>query len=242
VIFIGHLSFGDFHGDPNIGLFGFATDKYVFLPDKSMDVGALKVPIVTDTVAGTKLLGIFCTGNSNALLVPENTSEREFNSIQKQLEKIDSKITLSRIETKHNVLGNLITTNDKGAVISPAIEEQKKNISKLLKVPVAVGTVVDFEIVGSVCAATNKGFLLNIYAEKEDWVFVKKALKVDGDIGTVNFRGPYVSSGLLANSNGAIVGKDTTGPETARIDEALGFLEPVQARTLPDSHKKAVLF
>jgi len=29
----------------------------------------------------------------------------------------------------------------------------------------------------------------------------------------------------VANSNGVLVGEETTGPELARIEEALGFLE-----------------
>ena len=151
--------------------------------------------------------------------------DKELENIKEQLEKIDSKVSVVRLDTKHNVLGNLIVANDSGAVISPVLEDKKEEISKLLKVPVVVSNIMDFEIVGSVCVTTNKGFLLNIYAEETDYEFVKKALKVDGDIGSVNLGGPFVSSGILANSNGVIVGKNTTGPETARIDEALGFLE-----------------
>ncbi|MCK4550820.1 MAG: translation initiation factor IF-6 [Candidatus Aenigmarchaeota archaeon] len=219
-----HLSLGDFKGDANIGLFGVATDKFVFLPDDSVNSEVLNVPRIFGTVCGTKLLGIFCVGNSNTLLVPQNIMDKEFETIKEQLEKIDSKISLVRLDTKHNVLGNLILANDSGAVISPVLEDKKEEISSLLKVPVVVSNIMDFEIVGSVCTTTNKGFLLNIYAEESDYEFVKKALKVDGDIGSVNLGGPFVSSGILANSNGVIVGKNTTGPETARIDEALGFI------------------
>lgn len=219
-----HLSLGDYKGDANIGLFGVATDKFVLLPDESIDAEVLNVPSIFGTVCGTKLLGIFCVGNSNALLVPQNIMDKEFENIEEQIKKIDSKISVVRLDTKHNVLGNLIIANDSGAVISPVLEDKKEEISKLLKVPVVVSNIMDFEIVGSVCVTTNKGFLLNIYAEETDYKFVKKALKVDGDIGSVNLGGPFVSSGILANSNGVIVGKNTTGPETARIDEALGFI------------------
>ncbi len=81
------------------------------------------------------------------------------------------------------------------------------------------------DIIGSMCIATNKGFLLNMHAKKEDFEFVKEHLKVDGDIGTVNFGSPFVKSGIIANSKGVLVGDQTTGPEISRIDEALGFIK-----------------
>ena len=36
---------------------------------------------------------------------------------------------------------------------------------------------------------------------------------------------PLVGACIIANSNGAIVAKDSTGPEMARVEEALGFLD-----------------
>ena len=220
-----HLVFGEYKGDFNVGLFGIATDKYVFVPDETFDVEVLGVPAIYGSVAGTRLIGIFCVGNSHALLVPKNITDYEFEKVETQMKKIDKSIKVVRLNTIHNVLGNLICANDSGCLISPVLAENKEEIEALLKVPVVISNIMDFDIVGSVCRTTNKGFILNIYAEQEDYDFVKKALKVDGDIGSVNFGGPYVSGGILANSNGVIVGKNTSGPETARIDEALGFLE-----------------
>ena len=36
---------------------------------------------------------------------------------------------------------------------------------------------------------------------------------------------PLVGACTISNSNGAIVAKDSTGPEMARVEEALGFLD-----------------
>ncbi|MCK5594541.1 MAG: translation initiation factor IF-6, partial [Candidatus Aenigmarchaeota archaeon] len=129
------------------------------------------------------------------------------------------------IGTNNTALGNLIIANDKAAVISTLLEEHKDEISEALKVPVIVSDLMDLSIVGSICISTNKGFLMNMHAEKEDFELVEKNIKVDGDIGTVNFGGPFVRTGLIANSKGYIVGNQTTGPEVARIDEALGFVD-----------------
>ncbi len=45
------------------------------------------------------------------------------------------------------------------------------------------------------------------------------------DIGTINYGGPLVGSGLLANDHGYICGSDTSGPELGRIDQALGYID-----------------
>jgi translation initiation factor 6 len=44
-------------------------------------------------------------------------------------------------------------------------------------------------------------------------------------IGTVNHGDPMIGTGLVANSKGAIIGRNTTGIEMGRIEEALGFLK-----------------
>ncbi len=50
-------------------------------------------------------------------------------------------------------------------------------------------------------------------------------LGVPADIGTINYGGPLVGSGLLANAHGYVVGQETTGPELGRIEDALGYID-----------------
>ncbi|VVB59951.1 Translation initiation factor 6 [uncultured archaeon] len=215
-----HIRFADFHGDANIGLFGLVNEKYAVLPDESIDIVHLVDKVAYTTVAGTKLCGLFLAGNSHGLLVPKTITERELSMLKKGLKGVDICI----IESKYTALGNLILSNDKGAIISPLLREYADKISKCLKVKVFVADVFESNIVGALGAATNKGFLLDMYASEEDFNAVKAALGVEGDIGTVNFGSEFVKSGILANTKGALVGIATTGPETARIDEALGFI------------------
>ena len=42
-------------------------------------------------------------------------------------------------------------------------------------------------------------------------------------IGTINHGVPFIGSGLVANSKGALVGDLTTGIELGRIEEALNL-------------------
>jgi len=215
-----HMRFAEFQGDPNIGLFGLVTEKYAVLPEPGIDVSHLVKKVAYTTIAGTKLCGIFLAGNSSGLIVPETITERELSILKNTLKDVN----ILKIRTKYNAIGNLILCNDKGAVISPLLGDSADEIAKCLKVKACIGNMLDLDIVGAMGVATKKGFLLDMYAGDAEFKFVKDALGTDGDIGTVNFGSEFVKSGILANSKGVLVGKATTGPETARIDEALGFI------------------
>ncbi|MBW6461774.1 MAG: translation initiation factor IF-6 [DPANN group archaeon] len=216
------------NGDPNVGLYGMATDRYAIISDSNADKAVISevlgVPVIVTRIARTDLTGIFIAGNSNAVLLPDIIESKELEIITEGIKKISKDIVVKVIKTNNTALGNLILANDKAAVISTLLEEQKDEISEALKVPVIVADLMDLSIIGSICITTNKGFLMNMHAEKEDFELVEQNIKVEGDIGTVNFGGPFVRSGLIANSNGYLIGNQTTGPEISRIDEALGFI------------------
>lgn len=215
-----HIRFASFHGDANIGLFGIMTEKYAVFPDEGIDAKQFVKHVAHTTIAGTKLCGIFLAGNSNGLLVPETITERELLVLKNSLKDVEILV----MRSKYTALGNLVICNDNGAIISPLLRAHAKEISKCLKVDVIVSSMLKMNIVGALAVATKKGFILDMYADKDDIKTAKDALGVDGDIGTVNFGSEFVKSGLLANSKGVFVGNATTGPETSRIDEALGFI------------------
>jgi len=220
-----NVSKADFRGDPNVGLYGVVTDRFAILPEDKMDISGLNVGVIYSTVAQTDLCGVFISANSHGVIIPRIVTDREEKRIREGIKKVGKDINILKLDINETCLGNLILCNDNAAIISPALEKYSDSISKCLNVPVITGTVLDLEIIGSLCVATNKGFLLTINGEEGEFEFLKKNLKVTGDIGTVNFGGTYPKSGVLANSSGALIGKLTTGPESARIEEALGFLE-----------------
>ena len=222
-----HIKMSSHDGDPNIGLYVVATDKFVIAPDEridGLDVLGCK-NIVYTKVSETDFLGIFICANSKGILVPSVMSDVRLDRLKEDMAKIDKNIKIARLEGSYTALGNLILCNDKFALISPLIAEHKKLIESVLGVKVKVSILQNMDIVGSICAVTNKGFLMNFNAEKEDYEFVKEVFGVDGDIGSVNFGSPFIKSGVIVNSKGVIAGNQTSGPEITRIDEAFGFLE-----------------
>lgn len=85
--------------------------------------------------------------------------------------------------------------------------------------------MVGSDIIGSLITVTNKGFLISNKAVNSEINFAQEVFGVEGDIGTVGKGIPLVGACTISNSNGAIVAKDSTGPEMARVEEALGFLD-----------------
>ncbi len=207
-----------FRGDQNVGLYGFATNDYCLLGIKPRNVKKIEktlgVNVKTTSIAGTELLGIFATGNSNGIVITKMIEENEL----KKLKRI-FKINVEIIKSKHTANGNLILCNDNGCLISKYLEKYKKEIQDALGVEVQVGTVGGLEVVGSAAVATNIGCLCHRAATEEELKKIEMLLKVGVDIGTINYGSPFIKAGLIVNSSGMIVSESSTGPELGRVDE-----------------------
>lgn len=206
----------NYRGDINIGLYAIATNEYLVVPREFTRKDFFPQDAVETRIAGTRLIGLFTAGNSNCLLLPDSVKDRE----KKKLE--DAGIPVQVIENNENALGNLILANDKGAVISEKLEDQKDVIEEALDVPVEIGGIAGIANPGSCGVANKNGVLIHRDASEEEAEHVRDALKVEKvDIGTVNMGSPYIGSGIVSNDEYFLVGEDTTGPEIGRIDMVL---------------------
>ncbi len=211
----------NFNGDPNIGLYGFATDKYVLLglqPKMSKKIEeVLNVKASYSTVLYTDFPGIFCTGNSHGIVVPMILREYE---IDKLKELFDSILVL---DTDYSALGNLILLNDNGVILSSLLRKHKKEIREFFRLPCEVSKIAGTNMVGSMAIATNKGCIAGSGIRKNEIKILEDVLGMELGIGTVSFGSRFVRSGIIANSNGCVVSDTSSGPEMGRISEALGF-------------------
>ena len=216
----------DIVGNPNIGVFTLATDDLAIVPYNLLDEKAeiiketLEVDVVKSSIAGSSLIGSLAVANSNGMVVSPHVLDREV----KQFE--DLGINVATVPGRYTALGNIIAANDKGAIVSPFLSEEAVNvIEDTLDVNVESTSMVGSDIVGSLIQVTNKGFLISSHAVKSEIKFAQEVFGVEGDIGTVGRGIALVGACSIANSKGAIVAKDSTGPEMARVEEALGFLD-----------------
>ena len=127
------------------------------------------------------------------------------------------------IDTKLTALGNNLIIKDNICLANPNFSS--KTLKQLENFKVTQDKIANFSIVGSCAVLTKKGGLLHIDSTESDIKKIENLFKVKFDIGTVNMGNPYVHSGIIANSNGYIVGGQTSGPEIMRIDFALKNLE-----------------
>jgi translation initiation factor 6 len=210
-----------------LGLYARCSDKVCiignFISKKTEEKisAALDAKIVKTTLSGTDFVGIFATLNSNGVVLPNLVKKFELDKLKSVFKSLD--LNYAVISSKFNCLGNLILSNDKGAIVSKTFSKiEKKKIENVLDVESDFGTLDGMNIVGSTAVATNKGCLVHRDASEDEMKKVEEILKVKVDIGTANFGSPFLGSSFFANSNGAVVGDSTTGPEADRIYETLG--------------------
>ena len=216
-----------FSGSAYVGVFARATDDCLLVrpdveDDLREDLGAeLEVPVVPTTVAGSGTVGALATGNENGLLVTSRVRERERDRIAEATD-----LPVRELPGRINAAGNVVCCNDYGAYVHADLSREAVQVVKdALDVPVERGTLATVHTVGTAAVATNRGVLCHPKATDGELDALEELLDVPADIGTVNYGGPLVGSGLVANENGYVVGNDTTGPELGRIDDALGYID-----------------
>jgi translation initiation factor 6 len=184
----------------------------------------LNVKLAYTSISGSVLTGALACANSNGMLLPNSVREEELTEIR---EVFDGTITI--METKKTAYGNLIIVNDKGAVADPRLKEAEiKKISETLGVEVLQTEIAGLPYVGSLATVTNNGVLAHPLLKDEERKVLEQAFKVPVDVGTINCGIPYVGTGLIANSHGAVAGSLTTGPEMFIIGNALDVVQEVE--------------
>ena len=183
----------------------------------------LNVPIITCKIYDTSLIGIFTTGNNNAIMLPKHfLAPDEEKEISNGLRENGIDLEVITIEAPRNALGNLLLINDKAALVSPLLgKEVAKFLSEKLGVEAKIGTIATSPLVGSLAVVTNKGLLVTPLATDEEVEALSEFFGVVAVVCTVNRGSPFLKSGLVANVYGALVGEETTGPELMRIQAIL---------------------
>lgn len=214
-------------GSVSIGVYSLATEKFVLVPKAVPHKIAerfaewLKVRLVHTSIAGSILGGAFVCANSNGVILPFSICEEELAQIQASF---DGNVAV--METKKTAYGNLVLTNDFGAVVDPRLKDPVlKQISDTLGVEVVRTEIAGLPYVGSLATATNKGVLAHPLLKDPERKLLEKVLKVPVDVGTINCGIPYVGTGLIANSHAAVAGSLTTGPEMFIIGNALDVVQ-----------------
>jgi len=206
-----------------IGAFCLATDSFSLITrnstntERSIIEEVLNVKTVQISVDGSSLVGVYAVANSKGIILPESMDEREMDAMKKALPNV-------RIETMRtglNALRNNILTNDKIAFVNHEYgDAEVKKIADVLDVEVIKTRIGLFETVGANNILTNKGIVLNNGATDEEIALIRRKIPSVSQ-STANLGSPSIGLCAVANSNGVVLGSQTTGFEITRITEGL---------------------
>ncbi|MFL6318367.1 MAG: translation initiation factor IF-6 [Nitrososphaeraceae archaeon] len=206
----------DVYKSPNIGVFIKANDRIILIPFGFAETKITKLTHylqieekIFASIAGTRLIGPMTVMNNNGILLPSIASDEEICVLRQA-----SGLNVERLKSKFTAVGNLISTNDNGALVSPLLNsEVNQQVRDVLGVPVNSIAVGGFIQTGSMVVATNIGAAIHPKATEEEIKIISESLQVQVEPATVNGGVPFLSSGIIANSKSVIVGGLTSGPE-----------------------------
>ena len=196
-------------------MFAKTNDRIIIVPSgfaktktaKLMEYLGVEEELYT-SVANTRLIGPMTAMNNNGILVPSIATDEEILILKR------AGLNVDRLNSKFTAIGNLISTNDNGALVSPLFKgEVDQQVQDALGVPVHSMTVGGFIQTGSMVVATNTGAVVHPKATEDEIKVISETLQVQVEPVTVNGGIPFLSSGILANSKSVVVGTSTSGPE-----------------------------
>ena len=211
------------HGDNFIGAYCITSENISMtgydLRKKDIDVflSTLKTTPEHFTLGGSDLIGLFSRINSNGILL----SNISYSSEVKKIKDKHRDLNVQVLESDLNAIGNNILLNDKLAIVNPDYKENDiKIISDIFGVEVLKMEIAGYKTVGAHNILTNKGMVVNNNVEDEEF---KKLKEISKNISqsTANLGSLSIGLCAIANSNGVIFGKDTSGYEMASIQDGL---------------------
>jgi len=215
-----------YFGNSWIGMFIKGNDDYTLIPVDSLKKledkveQFLKTEVIKTTLGQSNLMGAYSAMNSNGIILPNVAYESEVGVFRK------TGLNVYVSKDKHNAHGNNISVNNKGGIINPRIgESERKRMEDVLGVELVPTTVGEYYTVGSSCLSTDSGFLAHFKTSREEIKVIEDALKVKGELGTVNTGSGFVSYGAVANTKGYLAGEHTTPFELGRLIQAMDLLD-----------------
>lgn len=212
-------------GGDHLGLYVKATNKYFLyhslIPQHRINIlkEALKVEAIPVDLTNSLIMSPFIACNSFGIIIPELIDSNVIEYLTRVSNDVG--IHLSKIGFKYNSFGNLILANDRGAIISPILPTYlRKIIADTLDVEVVASTIGRFSYVGSLGISNNKGALISPYIKSDEKELIEDILKVKVYTGTINNGVEFISSGIIVNDYGLVVGPSTTGSELMLLSQA----------------------
>jgi translation initiation factor 6 len=212
--------------NPNVGLYGLATDRFCLLPKaankqaRAVAEEILGVPVYCSNIAGTSLVGALTIGQGNQIVVPEIIFDTELQYLKQQ------GLNVIVMPTTQTALGNnIVLANGRLIAGLNYTDDEVQFLCKALKAKTIKMSLLMLSTIGSLLYATQKGGLVHPEISDKELLAVSKFLGVKIVPTTVNQGNPFVGVGVLANTHGVLAGELSRGLELSNIQEGLGVID-----------------
>ena len=216
----------DLFNSPYAGVFCTTNDNLTLVPpgipadDMEIIAEALGTKLEIITLGGSRVLGTLIAMNNSGILVSNIVTELELEKFAK-ISKVHS-IEFGVLPDRSNAIGNNFLVNDCGGFSNERLGKRAKDKAEdILKVKLTSQSINDMDTLGMIGCITNKGGLHHPDVSSSEKEIMEEVFEIKLMEGTVNFGLPLVGAGIVANSNGAVCGRQSTGVELGRMEEAL---------------------
>ena len=218
----------DLFNSPYAGVFCSTNDNLTLVPpgipadDMEAISEALGTKLEIITLGGSRVLGTLIAMNNSGILVSNIVTDLEL----EKFEKISKtyKIDFGVLPDRSNAIGNNFLVNDSGGFSNERLGKRAKDkAEEILKIKLVSQSINDMDTLGMIGCITNKGGLCHPDISSSEKSAMEKVFDIKLMEGTVNFGLPLVGAGIVANSNGAVCGRQSTGVELGRMEEALSL-------------------
>ena len=216
----------DLFNSPYSGVFCATNDLVTLVPpgipedDMEAISEALGTEVEVITIGGSSVLGTLIAMNNKGILVSNLITTLELEKLEEITAALD--LNLGVLSERSNAIGNNFLLNDSGGFCNERLSKQSKVESeKIFEVDITSQSLNGMDTLGMIGCANTKGGLCHPEISDNEKEVMEKVLKVPVMEGTVNFGMPLVGAGIISSSKGAICGRQSTGVELGRVEEAL---------------------
>ena len=216
----------DLFNSPYAGVFCATNDNLTLVPpgipedDMEELSEALGTRLEIITLGGSRVLGTLIAMNNSGILVSNIVTDLELEKFSKISKSYN--ISFGVLPDRSNAIGNNFLVNDSGGFSNERLGKRAKDKAEdILKVSLVSQSINDMDTLGMIGCITNKGGLYHPDISSSEKEKMEEVFQIELMEGTVNFGLPLVGAGIVANSNGAICGRQSTGVELGRMEEAL---------------------
>ena len=216
----------DLFNSPYSGVFCATNDLVTLVPpgipedDMEAISEALGTTVRVITIGGSSVLGTLVAMNNKGILVSNLVTSLEL----EKLEIISSelKLNLGVLAERSNAIGNNFLLNDNGGFCNERLSKKSKNnAEEIFEITIESQSLNGMDTLGMISCVNNNGGLCHPEISDKEKENMEAVLDIPVMEGTVNFGMPLVGAGVISSSKGAVCGRQSTGVELGRVEEAL---------------------